>query len=151
MLIAYLRTYLGAYRRLFLAAMVAGAAGCHSDNQVSCPATLEPCPATVPVAGTGCADRGAAVFCEYGDDPAFGCNMNAYCDPPSGWIVQSALPAPNCPSTANGALAGAGCPAARPLAGTACSAPCTKWGSGICDGQSMACRCGTWQPVQCTE
>src|SRR4051812_21064550 len=46
----------------------------------------------------------------------------------------------------------AGCPAARPRAGTPCSAEagsCTAWGTGICDGQSMVCRCGFWQPVFC--
>jgi hypothetical protein len=44
-----------------------------------------------------------------------------------------------------------GCPAARPRSGTPCSTagPCTSWGTGICDGQSMICRCGLWQPVFC--
>jgi hypothetical protein len=46
--------------------------------------------------------------------------------------------------------AAAGCPASRPLAGTACSnAPgaCTAWGTGAPDGQSMTCKCGVWRPV----
>jgi len=44
-----------------------------------------------------------------------------------------------------------GCPAARPRAGTPCSTagPCTEWGTGSCDGQSMICKCGLWQPVLC--
>lgn len=45
--------------------------------------------------------------------------------------------------------AGPGCPAARPHAGTPCGPPCTLWGSGTCDGESMKCRCGVWQLVEC--
>jgi hypothetical protein len=44
----------------------------------------------------------------------------------------------------------AGCPATRPRAGMPCDASaCRTWGTGICDGQSMTCRCGIWQPVLC--
>src|SRR5450631_221635 len=64
-------------------------------------------------------------------------------------------PEGNCRCTVGGltctAPAAAGCPATRPQVGTACSAPCTTWGSGVCDGQSMKCLCGTWQPIQCSE
>ena len=168
---------------------VVGAAGCHSDNQVTCPAVLEPCPATVPVQGAPCTPRGAAAFCEYGDDPWFNCNTIVYCvsQGTAVWNVVAPFES-DCPTTlasacpasfagASGAAcdhdlacrypagecacsvagisctapAAAGCPATRPRAGSACSAPCTTWGSGVCDGMSMACVCGTWQPIQCTE
>jgi hypothetical protein len=44
----------------------------------------------------------------------------------------------------------AGCPATRPLAGTSCNADlCGSWGAGTCDGQSMICYCGLWQPFRC--
>ncbi|HLK92765.1 MAG TPA: hypothetical protein VKZ18_22925 [Polyangia bacterium] len=45
--------------------------------------------------------------------------------------------------------AAAGCPSVRPRAGSACGAPCTVWGRGACDGESMKCVCGTWQPIEC--
>jgi len=187
-----LSSCLKVYRGAFLVVVVAGAGGCHSDNQVSCPAVLEACPATVPTQGAPCTPRGAASLCEYGEDPWFDCNTIAYCDSQGGWYLV-APSEPDCPTTLpsgcpasfaearsggqdacasapDGQLnclypegyclctaagltcsapAAAGCPAARPRAGTACSGPCTIWGRGTCDGQSMKCVCGTWQPVQC--
>jgi hypothetical protein len=180
-------------RWLFVVA-VAGVLGCQNGNEVSCPAVLEGCPPTLPTTGAPCTARGSAAFCEYGDDPWYGCNTLAYCDSQSGWYTiatsqsncPSTLPA-GCPGSFPEAMSGgqscasapygqlacrypegicscmsagtvnctapapAGCPSTRPRAGTACSAPCTTWGSGICDGESMKCVCGTWQAVQCTD
>jgi hypothetical protein len=170
------------------------AVGC-SENQISCPAVLESCPATPPTFGSPCAARGSAAICEYGDDPWYACDTVAFCDPTLVWhVFPTNLSGLGCPTTLpaecplsyaelSGGLTGcaspseriecrypegtcycapngdvsctppapAGCPTTRPRAGTACSAPCTTWGTGICDGQSMKCVCGTWQPVVCTD
>ena len=100
------------------------------------------CPTTLP---SGC----PASFAE-----AMSGGQSACASAPSGQLT-CRYPEGACSCTAEGltcsALAAAGCPAARPRAGTGCSAPCTTWGSGICDGESMKCVCGTWQPVQCTD
>jgi hypothetical protein len=192
MLDSYL-SYVGFYRWGFLVAAV-GVLGCQSGNEITCPAVLEACPATLPTAGTPCAPRGSANLCEYGDDPSYYCNTFAYCDSQGAWytvapsgpdcptIQQSGCPASYaetmsggqnaCASAPYGSLhcyypegycsctgaglsctapAAADCPATRPHAGTACAAPCTTWGSGHCDGESMKCVCGTWQLIFCTE
>lgn len=181
---------LGCMRVSYLRALLlisAGLVGCHSDNEVSCPAALQPCPATLPAAGTPCTPRGSAALCEYGDDPWQNCNTFAYCDSAGAWYTvapsepdcPTTLPS-GCPASFAGAAGGpcgstlscrypegscscsaagltctapaaAGCPATRPRVGSPCSAPCTTWGSGFCDGYSMKCVCGTWQPIQCTE
>ncbi|HEX3905279.1 MAG TPA: hypothetical protein VH853_20805 [Polyangia bacterium] len=172
----------------------AGVLGCQNGNEVTCPALLAACPATLPSMGAPCTARGLAAVCEYGDDPWYGCNTVAYCDSQGGWhtVISSEPDCPTtmpsgCPASFAEAMSGgqstcalapdgeltcrypegacgctaagftcsapasAGCPATRPHAGTACAAPCMTWGSGICDGQSMKCLCGTWQPIQCTE
>jgi hypothetical protein len=48
----------------------------------------------------------------------------------------------------------AGCPATRPRTGTPCSTGpggCASWGPGSCDGASLTCACGVWQPVYCQD
>jgi hypothetical protein len=100
------------------------------------------CPSTLP---SGC----PASFAEAASD-----GQGACASAPDG-LLTCRYPEGTCSCTAGGltcpAPAAAGCPAARPHAGTACSAPCTTWGSGVCDGESMKCVCGTWQPIQCSK
>jgi len=104
----------------------------------SCPTRLPPeCPPTFAIAqamaaNLSCSKLPTYLTCRYPEGTC-GCNQG-----------QSALacspPAP------------AGCPAVRPRAGAPCggdAGTCTTWGSGVCDGQSMVCRCGLWQPVFC--
>lgn len=178
---------------MFVVAAV-GVLGCLNGNEITCPAVIESCPPTLPADGAPCSARGSAAFCEYGDDPWYGCDTIAYCDSQGGWYTLAPRE-PNCPSTLPSgcaasfaeAMAGgqdcasalygqltcrypegicacmsagtinctppaaAGCPATRPRAGAACSAPCTTWGRGTCDGESMKCVCGTWQTVQCAK
>lgn len=171
-----------------------GVLGCQNGNEVTCPAVVQSCPPTLPTNGAPCTARGSAAFCEYGDDPWYGCDTVAYCDSQGGWytiapretdcpstlasgcaasFAEAMSGGENCASAVYGHLAcrypegicscmAAGsvsctppaavdCLATRPRAGAACSAPCTTWGRGTCDGESMKCVCGTWQPIQCTE
>ena len=47
-----------------------------------------------------------------------------------------------------------GCPATRPRVGTPCSTGpggCAHWGTGSCDGASLTCACGVWQPDYCVD
>lgn len=100
---------------------------------LGCPTTLpSECPPTfaeLASGQTGCAPSSEGVTCRYPDGTCTCASGGVSCTAP----------------------AKAGCPAARPRAGTPCSDPCTTWGSGVCDGQSMQCVCGTWQPIQCGE
>jgi hypothetical protein len=103
----------------------ASALGCPTTLPSACPPTF----AGLASGQTACAPAPERVTCRYPEG-------TCYCAPNGD--VSCTAPA------------AAGCPATRPRAGTACSAPCTTWGSGTCDGQSMKCVCGVWQPVQCT-
>ena len=188
-----LTSYLRVYRWVFFVAAV-GVLGCQNGNEVFCPPVIESCPPTPPANGAPCTARGSGAFCEYGDDPWYGCDTIAYCDSQGGWytiapretdcpstlmsgcaasFAEAMSGGQDCASALYGQLtcrypegicscmsagtinctppAAAGCPTTRPRAGAACSAPCTTWGRGTCDGESMKCVCGTWQTVQCAE
>ena len=97
MLTSYLKFFFRFHRWAFAAAFVAGL-GCHDENEVTCPAVLESCPATLPTNGARCSPRGSATLCEYGDDPWADCNTIAYCDSQGGWYIVASRE-PNCPST----------------------------------------------------
>jgi len=131
-------------------AAAAALAGCHTDPY--CPGSLGRCPATVPANGAPCSGPSPIGGCEYGDDPSYVCNMIAVCGGSSGWQLQD-RGQPWCGTTYSPPQAPIhpGCPATRPHVGTPCGPPCTSWGSGSCDNQSMICDCGVWQLVECLE
>jgi hypothetical protein len=102
---------------------------CPTVTSVVCPASFAE--AQDPTSPPACTSFAGKVICVYPEGP---------CRCGDG-VVDCTVPA-------------AGCPTIRPRAGTPCSTGpggCAFWGAGSCDGQSMTCACGVWQPVYCVD
>ncbi len=120
-----------------IASCYAGAWSLSTPIEPTCPTTVpSSCPssfveAKAPTSQPACASYSGRLVCFY---PEGSCVCG-------GGLISCTVPL-------------AGCPATRPRAGTPCSTGpggCATWGTGSCDGASLTCGCGVWQPDYCVD